>query len=602
MRLHWPSRSSRPSRERAILAASGPIGCGPGRDSWLRPATSERRRSSSARQKRFTATWATLGSWLGRCSWWGRSTAALAGARWPGRRCARRSRRSCSWVRSCGQQAREQLARISGARPPGELTPTQHRVAELAAGGLTNRQVADRLSMSPHTVEAHLSAAYQALGIRSRSELRAALATGLLRCGIQPPEPGIRTVIDPSLGEFRLRPLSRCSTQSSPEGPATTEEQEQWLTSTRRSETSRIPPSTSSHGSDGRGSHRDRRPSSARSHGSVRSGTDPDQPALVQAGRQWELEHKQQSGYVDPVSSTAATGRSSADSRAPSDQIRHVGPAAGRSHGRVFALSSDDAFLPMPRRGVGAPSTQRSQSVRNPESASSNDPMLGSHNIEDQMHATLRTHGLAEPEQGIRGTFYPNEGPVAAAEAIAAVLPSHRRGGHGGRRTVVRGAKRHGGSSGWGRRREAIAELIASFTRRTDGPSPRRRAARNDRLISRSFQPAAAAARTSRTAFCRATTPWSAVPGEYPGGGNAFQLRQRLECLSRIETERGRLHAGCAGENVAGGNGVARTHTPSTSGMKTATLPGVWPGTWMIRGLPGRSSVAPSANVSTAVG
>ena len=33
------------------------------------------------------------------------------------------------WAR----QAREQLARISGARPPGELTPTQHRVAELAA-------------------------------------------------------------------------------------------------------------------------------------------------------------------------------------------------------------------------------------------------------------------------------------------------------------------------------------------------------------------------------------------------------------------------------------------------------------------------------------
>jgi DNA-binding NarL/FixJ family response regulator len=45
------------------------------------------------------------------------------------------------------------------------------------AGGLRNRQVADRLSMSVHTVEAHLSAVYQALGIRSRSEVASALAS-----------------------------------------------------------------------------------------------------------------------------------------------------------------------------------------------------------------------------------------------------------------------------------------------------------------------------------------------------------------------------------------------------------------------------------------
>ncbi|HSJ00784.1 MAG TPA: AAA family ATPase [Patescibacteria group bacterium] len=77
------------------------------------------------------------------------------------------------WAR----QAREDLARIDAAREAGRLTPTQRRVAELVAGGLRNRQVADRLSMSVHTVEAHLSAIYQALGIRSRSEVASALAS-----------------------------------------------------------------------------------------------------------------------------------------------------------------------------------------------------------------------------------------------------------------------------------------------------------------------------------------------------------------------------------------------------------------------------------------
>jgi DNA-binding CsgD family transcriptional regulator len=75
------------------------------------------------------------------------------------------------------EQAREQLARIGGAgHLDGGLTPTQRRVAELVAQGLTNRQVADRLAMSAHTVEAHLSATYRALGISSRGELGAALS------------------------------------------------------------------------------------------------------------------------------------------------------------------------------------------------------------------------------------------------------------------------------------------------------------------------------------------------------------------------------------------------------------------------------------------
>ncbi|MGH2417556.1 MAG: LuxR C-terminal-related transcriptional regulator, partial [Candidatus Limnocylindria bacterium] len=75
------------------------------------------------------------------------------------------------------KQARESLARIGATRGEGGLTPTQRRVAELVASGLTNRQAADRLSMSAHTVDAHLKAIYRELGINSRSQLAAALST-----------------------------------------------------------------------------------------------------------------------------------------------------------------------------------------------------------------------------------------------------------------------------------------------------------------------------------------------------------------------------------------------------------------------------------------
>ena len=51
------------------------------------------------------------------------------------------------------------------------LSPSERRVAELAATGMTNRDVAAALSISPKTVEANLSRVYHKLGIRSRAEL-----------------------------------------------------------------------------------------------------------------------------------------------------------------------------------------------------------------------------------------------------------------------------------------------------------------------------------------------------------------------------------------------------------------------------------------------
>jgi DNA-binding CsgD family transcriptional regulator len=55
------------------------------------------------------------------------------------------------------------------------LTPSERRVAELAASGMTNRQIAQSLFVTVKTVEAHLSAAYDKLDISSRRELESAL-------------------------------------------------------------------------------------------------------------------------------------------------------------------------------------------------------------------------------------------------------------------------------------------------------------------------------------------------------------------------------------------------------------------------------------------
>ncbi len=65
-----------------------------------------------------------------------------------------------------------------GGRPtnPLALTQAEQRVAELAASGLTNREVAAALFISPKTVESSLARAYRKLGIRSRAELGALIA------------------------------------------------------------------------------------------------------------------------------------------------------------------------------------------------------------------------------------------------------------------------------------------------------------------------------------------------------------------------------------------------------------------------------------------
>jgi len=59
------------------------------------------------------------------------------------------------------------------------LTAAERRVARLAAEGLTNRQIADQLSLTIKGVEWHLSRVYRKLGIGSRSALTGLLSNGL---------------------------------------------------------------------------------------------------------------------------------------------------------------------------------------------------------------------------------------------------------------------------------------------------------------------------------------------------------------------------------------------------------------------------------------
>jgi len=56
------------------------------------------------------------------------------------------------------------------------LTPQEFEVASLAASGLTNKEIARRLHMSPRTVGSHLYKIFPKLGIASRAALRDALA------------------------------------------------------------------------------------------------------------------------------------------------------------------------------------------------------------------------------------------------------------------------------------------------------------------------------------------------------------------------------------------------------------------------------------------
>ncbi|PZT70799.1 hypothetical protein DN402_05460 [Streptomyces sp. SW4] len=92
-------------------------------------------------------------------------------------------------ARLASAAAQELCARYGGALPPwavsGErrseaaaaLTTREREVAALAAGGLSNRDIADRLVVSVRTVENHLHRVYHKLGVVQRADLAGLLVT-----------------------------------------------------------------------------------------------------------------------------------------------------------------------------------------------------------------------------------------------------------------------------------------------------------------------------------------------------------------------------------------------------------------------------------------
>ena len=120
-----------------------------------------------------------------------KALAALGGAQRRARRPTEAReplRRALELAEVCGAQplVEEVRAEIyaTGARPRttalrgvGSLTASERRVANLAAAGQSNRDIAQTLYVTPKTIEVHLSNSYRKLGISSRRQLGEALAS-----------------------------------------------------------------------------------------------------------------------------------------------------------------------------------------------------------------------------------------------------------------------------------------------------------------------------------------------------------------------------------------------------------------------------------------
>ena len=88
-------------------------------------------------------------------------------------------------ARPWAEQARAELAatgetaRRRDASTLDDLTPQELQIARLLAGGMTTREAAAAVFLSPKTVEYHLRHTYRKLGIRSRDALAEALDAGI---------------------------------------------------------------------------------------------------------------------------------------------------------------------------------------------------------------------------------------------------------------------------------------------------------------------------------------------------------------------------------------------------------------------------------------
>lgn len=91
------------------------------------------------------------------------------------------------------ERARVELEAASGSAKPLQprrtdvLSPQELRIAQHAAGGLRDREIAAALYLSPRTVESYLQQAYRKLGVSNRTQLAAVLAADGIRPVSAPP-------------------------------------------------------------------------------------------------------------------------------------------------------------------------------------------------------------------------------------------------------------------------------------------------------------------------------------------------------------------------------------------------------------------------------
>lgn len=84
------------------------------------------------------------------------------------------------WAERARRELRAAGEAIGNRRPSGwsELSPQEQQIAQLAAAGLSNRAIAQRLYLSHRTVANHLYRTFPKLGITSRTQLHAVLPAG----------------------------------------------------------------------------------------------------------------------------------------------------------------------------------------------------------------------------------------------------------------------------------------------------------------------------------------------------------------------------------------------------------------------------------------
>ncbi|MFD0366745.1 LuxR C-terminal-related transcriptional regulator [Streptomyces sp. NPDC127114] len=163
-----PQAPGQLARCRALLAGGGDSA------DWYREAMRQHEESGSDFER--ARTLLAYGKWL-------RRRRRLVEARGPLSDALVTFERAAAGV--WADQARAELRATGGpvgrrAAPGavGELTPQQQRIAGLVAAGATNHEIADRLSLSPRTVDHHLRNVFARLGVRSRVELSGLLSRG----------------------------------------------------------------------------------------------------------------------------------------------------------------------------------------------------------------------------------------------------------------------------------------------------------------------------------------------------------------------------------------------------------------------------------------